>query len=83
MRTARRASSRLSALSDTTTSAAAPSLIGAHIERVMGQATSLSASTSSTVMGVRYCASGLNCECQWFLAATAAIWRCVVPKVFM
>ena len=63
--------------------AAAPSLTGAHIERVRGNCTGASASTSSTVMSWRYCASGLNVEWKWFFAATAAIWRWVVPKRFM
>lgn len=59
--------------------AEAPSLIGAHIGLVSGQATRGAASTSSMVMAVRYWASGLCCDAQWSLAATAAICRAVVP----
>ncbi|MCY1532158.1 hypothetical protein D9M68_674110 [compost metagenome] len=66
-----------------TITAAAPSLMGAHMGSVRGQETGRAASASSMVSGYWNCASGLSVECMWFLAATAASWRCVVPKVFM
>ena len=54
-------------------------LIGAHIGTVSGQATAGASSTSSTLIALRYCESGFHCEWTWFLAATAAICRAVVP----
>jgi hypothetical protein len=79
--TARRALAprRLRPSSLQTTTAAAPSLIGEHIGSVSGYVIGGAASTCSTVSGSRYCDSGLCTECWWFLAATAAICRCVVP----
>ena len=72
MRTARWRFSFCSMRSLTSTAAAAPSEIGAHMARVSGQAISGVASTSCTVIGVWYCASGLSAECVWFLAAVWA-----------
>ena len=65
------------------TAAAAPSEIGEHIGSVSGYVIGGAASTSSMEYTSRYCDSGLCCEWRWFLAATAAIWRWVVPKRFM
>ena len=75
--------SRFSPEAEQTTTAAAPSEIGEHIGSVSGQVIGGAASTCSTVYGSRYCDSGLCTEWRWFLADTAASWRCVVPKRFM
>ena len=73
----RRASDKARPLESTT--AEAPSEIGAHMARVNGQAISGVASTSSMDMSFWYWASGFMVECAWFLAAALAICRCVVP----
>ena len=63
-----------------TTTAAAPSETGEHIGSVSGYAIGGAAMTSSVEKAFRYCERGLWTEWVWFLAATAASWRCVVPK---
>ncbi|MNV61955.1 hypothetical protein D3C71_1544820 [compost metagenome] len=82
-RTARACRNRFKPCALQTMAAAAPSLMGAHMGSVSGQDTGRAASASSMVIGYWNWASGLRVECMWFLAATAASWRCVVPKVFM
>ena len=69
--TGRRPSSRASSARVSTT-AAAPSPIGAHISAVTGSATIHEPSTSSTVTGFVYCASGLSAAWRRFLTAIRA-----------
>jgi hypothetical protein len=76
-------SNRSSASSRTRMAAAAPSLIGAHIGSVSGHEIIREPRTSSIEIALRYCDSGLKVECWWFLEATAASCRSVVPKLFM
>ena len=53
--------------------------MGAHIARVSGPSTGLSASTSSMLIAWRYCALGLSAPWAWFFELTAASCRAVVP----
>ena len=69
--------------SEQTMHAAAPSPTGAHMARVRGQATSLSASTSSTDISCWYCDSGLRDPWKWFFEQITASCRCVLPNRFM
>ena len=62
-----------------TTSAAAPSVIGAHIGSVSMPAMRRASSTSATV-NVRWCcAFGFSAPCAWFLTATRAKSSAVAP----
>ena len=62
-----------------TTTAEAPSLIGAHIRAVSGSATSREPSTSSTEIGAVYWASGLSAALPRFLTAISARVRARSP----
>src|SRR6266498_4772324 len=59
--------------------AAAPSPVGQHMYRVLGQAIGRAVSTSSSGVSFWYCAYGLWTPCSWFFTATFANCSCVVP----
>ncbi len=61
------------------TTAAAPSVIGEQSRMRSGSATSTDSSTCSAVTGVGNWASGFIEPCRWFLTATSASCRRVVP----
>src|ERR1700751_2413165 len=64
---------------DVTTTAEAPSLIGAHISAVSGSATIREPSTSSTVIGAVYWAHGLSAALARFFTAISARVRAARP----